>query len=70
MPQRGDYAREICYFVIVHASSFPLQPVRIILLIISSLFTLALAGDIAFFFYRVHNVVLNACIYICMYACP
>ena len=29
MLQRGDYApREICYFVIVHASPFPLQPVR------------------------------------------
>ena len=26
--QRGDYVREICYFVIVHASPFPLQPVR------------------------------------------
>ena len=23
MPQRGDYAREICYFVVVHASPFP-----------------------------------------------
>ena len=28
MLQRGDYAREICYFVVVHASPFPLQPVR------------------------------------------
>ena len=34
------------------------------LLLISGLFTLALAGDI-FFFYRVHNVVLNACMYAC-----
>ena len=30
MLQRGDYAREACYFVVVHASSFPLQPVCII----------------------------------------
>ena len=30
MLQGGDHAREICYFVVVHASSFPLQPVRII----------------------------------------
>ena len=28
MLQRGDYAREICYFVVVHASPFPLQLVR------------------------------------------
>ena len=29
--QRGDYAHhEICYFVVVHASPFPLQPVFII----------------------------------------
>ena len=28
MLQRGDYAREICYFVVIHASPFPLQPVR------------------------------------------
>ena len=27
MLQRGDYARELCYFVVVHASPFPLQPV-------------------------------------------
>ena len=27
MLQRGDYAREICYFVVVDASPFPLQPV-------------------------------------------
>ena len=30
MLQRGDYAREICYFVVVHASPFPLQPVYMI----------------------------------------
>ena len=30
MLQRGDYAREICYFVVVDASPFPLQPVCII----------------------------------------
>ena len=29
MLQRGDYAREICYFLVVHASPFPLQPVCI-----------------------------------------
>ena len=29
MLQRGDYAREICYFVVVDASLFPLQPVCI-----------------------------------------
>ena len=29
MLQRGDYAREICYFVVADASPFPLQPVRI-----------------------------------------
>ena len=28
MLQRGDYAREICSFVVIHASPFPLQPVR------------------------------------------
>ena len=27
MLQRGDYAREICNFVVVYASPFPLQPV-------------------------------------------
>ena len=27
--KRGDYAREICYFVVVHASPFPLKPVCI-----------------------------------------
>ena len=30
MLRRGDYAREICYFVVVDASPFPLQPVCII----------------------------------------
>ena len=30
MLQRGNYAREICYFVVVHAPLFPLQPVCII----------------------------------------
>ena len=30
MVQRGDYASEICYFVVVDASPFPLQPVCII----------------------------------------
>ena len=30
MLQRGDYAREICYFAVVHASPFSLQPVCII----------------------------------------
>ena len=30
MLQIGDYAHEISYFVVVHASPFPLQPVRII----------------------------------------
>ena len=35
------------------------------LLLISGLFTLALAGDIAFFFYRVNTVVFNACMYAC-----
>ena len=30
MLQRGDYARELCYFVVVHASPFPLQHVCII----------------------------------------
>ena len=136
MLQSGDYAREICYFVVVHASPFPLKPVCIIyfsllgqypfcfcfvfcfffgvaqafkrrfcsgiryFLGVSAsnyvqicfkeaimlvkyatlwlftlplspcnlfvIFTLALAGDIAFFFYRVHNVVFNACMYACM----
>ena len=69
MLQRGDYAPEICYFMVVHASSFSLQPVPMYYsLLISSLFTLALASDIAFVFYRVvHNVVFNACTYLCMY---
>ena len=40
------------------------------LLIIFGLFTLALAGDMAFYFYRVHNVVFNACMYACsMHVC-
>ena len=30
MLQRGDYAREICYFMVVDASPFPLQPVCVI----------------------------------------
>ena len=34
------------------------------LLLISGLFTLTLAGDIAFFIYRIHNVVFNACVYV------
>ena len=69
MLQRGDYAREICYFVVVHASPFLLQPVSMYyLLLISGLFTLALAGDIAFFFYySVHNVVSGVQrMYVCM----
>ena len=40
------------------------------LLLISGLFTPALDSDIAFFFYHVHNVMFNACMYacsICMY---
>ena len=71
MLQIGDYAREICYFVVVHASPFPLQPIRMYyLLLISGLFTLALACDIVFLFYRVHDVVFNACMYACrVYAC-
>ena len=49
---------------------FPLETCMYFLLLISGLFTLALAGDIAFFFYRVHNIVFNACMYscsLCMY---
>ena len=30
MRESGDYAREMCYFVVVDASRFPLQPVCII----------------------------------------
>ena len=45
---------------------FPLATCMYYLLLISGLFTLlALADDIAFFFYRVHNVVFNACMYAC-----
>ena len=59
-------AHEICYFVVVHASPFPLQPVFTIYLSFPAyLLCLALAGDIAFFFYRVHNIVFNACMYAC-----
>ena len=36
MLQRGDYAHEICYFVVVHASPLPLQPVYIIYFSFSS----------------------------------
>ena len=40
------------------------------LLLISGVFTLALAGDIAFFIYGVHNVVFKACMYVCkVYIC-
>ena len=28
MLQRGDYVHEICYFVVIYASLFPLQPVK------------------------------------------
>ena len=52
--------------------TLPLSPCNLFmyyLLIISGLFTLALAGDIACFIYRVHNVVFNACMYTCMYVC-
>ena len=38
MLQRGDYAREICYFVVVHASPFPLQPVRTVSIFFFCLF--------------------------------
>ena len=38
----------------------------VVVLLISGLFTLALDGDIAFFFYRVDNVVFNAYMYACM----
>ena len=34
MLQRGDYAREICYFVVVRASHFPLQPVRAVSIVL------------------------------------
>ena len=33
------------------------------ILLISGLFTLALAGVIAFFIYRIHNDVFNGCMY-------
>ena len=46
---------------------FPVATCMYYLLLISSLFNLALAGDIAFFFYRVRNVVFNACM--CMHVC-
>ena len=69
MLQRGDYAREICYFVVVDVSPFPLQPVCIYYLpLISGLFTLASAGVIALFFiYRIHNDVFNGCMYTCIF---
>ena len=66
MLQRGDYAREICYFVVVHATSpFPFQPVCIIYFSFPA--HLLYPNDIAFFFYYrvVHNVVFNGCM--CMY---
>ena len=48
---------------------FPLATCIYYLFLISGLFTLALAGDIAFFYYhRVHNIVFNACMHVvCMY---
>ena len=48
---------------------FPFATSMYYLLLISSLFTLALAGDIAFFFYRVHNVLCSTHVYmhVCMY---
>ena len=48
--------------------TLPLSPCNLYVLLTyhlpGLLFTLALAGDIAFFIYRVHNVVFNACMYI------
>ena len=73
MLQRGDYAHEIGYFVVVHASPFPLQPTLYIalyyLLLISVLFSLALAGRIAFFFYphSQYCVATHVCMRVCMY---
>ena len=39
------------------------------LLVISGLFTLALAGDIAFFVHHAHNGVFDSCMYTCMCVC-
>ena len=69
MLQRGYYAREICYLWLfaLPLSPFPLATCVYYSLFISGLFfILALAGDIAFFFYRVHNVVFNSCMYACI----
>ena len=46
MLQRGDYAREICYFVVVHASPLPLKPTCIIC------FFIIRAVSILLFFWR------------------
>ena len=67
MLQRGDYAREICCFVVVHTCSFSLQPTCMYyLLLISGLFTLALTGDIAFFFTA---FTMLCSTHVCVYAC-
>ena len=50
--------------------TLPLPPCNLYVLFTSHfrlIYTLALAGDIAFFFYRVHNIVFNARIYACMH---
>ena len=52
--------------------TLPLSPCNLYYLsIISSLLTLAFAGDIAFFIYRVLNVVLHNVVFntTCMYTC-
>ena len=52
--------------------TLPLSPCNLYdLLLISVLFALALAGDITFFFYRVHNVMCSThvCIMYVVYAC-
>ena len=71
MPQRGDYAREICYFVVVHAS--PFSPCNLYVLFTSH-FQLIYSGlswrHRSFLLPRSQCCVQRMYIYVlCMYVC-
>ena len=64
MLQRGDYAREICYFVVVHASPFPLQPVRAVSILlflfgVAQAFKRRFCSGICYFSVFLHPIMLR-----------
>ena len=65
MLQRGDYAREICYFVVIHASPFPLQPVRAVSIFL--FFVCLFFGVAQALYIYIYIGSLSLYIYICKY---